>query len=288
MQHAKNLKQLLIKNEFLIAPGVYDALTARIAKFCNFSAIYMSGYATAASYGYPDYGIVTMSEMLENIRRITEAVDIPLIADGDTGYGNAINVYRTFREYEKAGAASIQFEDQAWPKRCGHMEGKQVIEAGVMVDKIKAALDARNNPETLLIVRTDAIATHGFEEALYRGELYAQAGADIIFIEAPNEKQIDKIPKLISSPCLLNMALPNQNLKNEDIKAMGYAVVIYPAITLLGMIGGCVQIMKQLEEKGNMVVPSEFNFDFAQLNNFLGLEKYKNLEQKYSDGNTKF
>jgi len=201
MQQAKKLKQLLIKNELLIAPGVYDALTARIAKFCNFSAIYMSGYATAASYGYTDYGIVTMSEMLENIRRIAEAVDIPLITDGDTGYGNAINAYRTFKEYEKAGAASIQFEDQAWPKRCGHMEGKQVIEASEMVDKIKAALDARINPDTLLIVRTDAIATHCFEEAIHRGELYAEAGADIIFIEAPDKKQIDKIPSLISKTC---------------------------------------------------------------------------------------
>jgi len=283
MQQAKKLKQLLIKNELLIAPGVYDALTARIAKFCNFSAIYMSGYATAASYGYPDYGIVTMSEMLENIRRIAEAVDIPLITDGDTGYGNAINAYRTFKEYEKAGAASIQFEDQAWPKRCGHMEGKQVIEASEMVDKIKAALDARINPDTLLIVRTDAIATHCFEEAIHRGELYAEAGADIIFIEAPDKKQIDKIPSLISKPCVLNMALPNQNLKNDDIKEMGYQVVLFPAITLLGAIGGCMQIMKQLNETGKMVVPPEFNFDFDALNNLLGLAKYQDLEQKYSD-----
>ncbi len=282
MQPAKKLRNLIVEKSFLIAPGVYDALTARIAQYCNFSTIYMSGYATAASYGYPDYGIVTMSEMLDNIRRITEAVDIPLITDGDTGYGNAINAYRTFKEYEKAGAASIQFEDQAWPKRCGHMEGKQVIEASEMVDKIKAALDARINPDTLLIVRTDAVATHGFDEAIQRGELYGEAGADIIFIEAPNEKQVVKIPKLISRPCLLNMALPNQKLKNKAIKNMGYALALYPAITLLGVLGGCIQMMKKLNENGNMQVPSEFNFDFAQLNNFLGLERYRNLEKKFS------
>jgi len=285
MQPTKKLKDLLTEKSFLIAPGVYDALTARIANYCNFSAIYMSGYATAASFGYPDYGIVTMSEMLDNIRRITEAVDIPLIADGDTGYGNAINAHRTFKEYEKAGAACIQFEDQAWPKRCGHMEGKQVIQANEMVDKIKAALDARVDPDTLLIVRTDALATHGFEEAIHRGELYGEAGADIIFIEAPNEKQIVKIPKLISRPCLLNMALPNQKLKNEDIENMGYSLVLYPAITLLGTIGGCIQMMKQLNENGNMQLPAEVDFDFAHLNDFLGLEKYRNLEQKFSDYN---
>lgn len=176
MERAGRLRGLLGTEKVLPVPGVYDALTAKVAQHSGFKAVYMTGYGTAASYGYPDFGILTMTEMLDNLRRLSDAIDIPIIVDADTGYGNQVNVYRTVREYERAGAAAIQLEDQTWPKRCGHMEGKQVIEAEEMVGKVKAAADARTNPDTVLVIRTDAIATLGFEEAVMRGLLYAEAG----------------------------------------------------------------------------------------------------------------
>ncbi|MEJ2718329.1 MAG: isocitrate lyase/PEP mutase family protein, partial [Deltaproteobacteria bacterium] len=199
MNKAGTLRTLLSRDRILPAPGVYNALTAKVAQYCQFECAYMTGYGTAASFGYPDIGLLTMTEMLDNLRRINDAIEIPLLVDADTGYGNEINVYRTVREYERAGAAAIQLEDQTWPKRCGHMEGKHVIEAEDMVRKIRAAVDARVNPDTVLIIRTDALATHGFEAAVSRGNLYVEAGADILFIEAPTSiEQMREIPRLFS------------------------------------------------------------------------------------------
>lgn len=281
MHNAKTLRGLMERKRLLVVPGVYDALTARIVKYCGFQAIYMTGYGTAASYGYPDFGLLTMSEMVENVRQITNAVDIPLVADADTGYGNAINVYRTVREYEKAGAAAIQLEDQTWPKRCGHMQGKKVIDAEEMVSKIKAAADARMYQETVIVIRTDAIATHGFDEAILRGEMYAKAGADILFVEAPNLQQMKEIPPRLSKPCLLNMAFPNQDLEVKVVEEMGYKIAIYPLITLLGSIGGSLRMCNRLLSEGKYQLSEDVPFSFEQLHQFLGLDKVKNLEKKY-------
>ena len=281
MGTAQVLRKLLQGKELVVVPGVYDSLTARIAQYCGFSVIYMTGYGTSALYGYPDFGLLTMSEMVENVRRISDAFEIPLIADADTGYGNPINVYRTVKEYEKAGAAGIQLEDQTWPKRCGHMEGKTVIDAAEMVSKIKAAADARNNSDTVLVIRTDAIATHGLEEAIYRGQLYADAGADVIFIEAPDRKQMEKIPSHVSKPCLLNIPFPSQDISVKAIGEMGYRIALYPLVTLIGTIGGCLKMCKSLFEEGrleNAGIP----FNFKELHEFLGLEKFRELEQRYS------
>ena len=281
MSNARVLRNLLEKRRLIVVPGVNDALTARIAHYCGASVIYMTGYGTSAIFGYPDFGLLTMSEMTENVRRISNAFDIPLIADADTGYGNPVNVYRTVKEYEKAGAAGIQLEDQTWPKRCGHMEGKTVIDAEEMVSKIKAAVDARVDSNTILVIRTDAIATHGLDEAIKRGHLYAEAGADVIFVEAPDRRQMEKIPPNLSKPCLLNIPFPNQNISVKDVQEMGYRIALFPLVTLIGTIGGCLKMCKALFEEGrldNAGIP----FSFKELHDFLGLGRFRDLEQKYT------
>lgn len=281
MDRAKKLRCLLENKSLLVVPGVYDALTARICQHCGFSTVYMTGYGTAASHGYPDFGLLTMSEMVENVRRITGSVDIPLVADADTGYGNPLNVYRTVREYEKAGAAAIQLEDQTWPKRCGHMKGKRVIAREEMIAKIKAAVDAKIYTETILVIRTDAIATDGFEEALRRGEMYAEAGADVLFIEAPTPKQIRDIPSRLSKPCLYNMAIPNEDIEIKGLEEMGYAIALVPTMTLHAAIGGCFKMCKSLLEEGKYRGSEDMPFSFEQLNEFLGLDKFGRLERKF-------
>ena len=283
MQQAETLRRLLNRKGLLVVPGVYDGLTAKIAQSCGFEALYMTGGGTAASYGYPDIGLLTMNEMLENVRRISGSVELPLIADADTGYGSYLNVYRTVREYEKAGAAAIQIEDQAWPKRSGHMPGKQVIEAQEMVGKVKAAADARTQRDTVLIIRTDANATNGFDEAVHRGQLYAEAGADILFVESLSSgDQIRRIPRLFAKPCLINMAFLWQKQDLKEVEAMGYALAIYPVITLQGAIEGAYRMCKALLEQGRPLEQRDAPVDVDRLNALLGLDKYKELEKKIS------
>src|SRR5213080_5354161 len=181
------LRELLAGPDLLVAPGAYDALSARLIAQAGFSAVYMTGFGTAASVlGQPDVGLLTMSEMVSRAAALAAIVgDRPLIADADTGYGNPINVRRTVREYERAGVAAVHIEDQVWPKKCGHMEGKQVIPVDEMVQKVRAAVEARQDPDLVIIARTDANAVHGLEDAIHRGKAYHEAGADVIFIEAP-------------------------------------------------------------------------------------------------------
>jgi 2-methylisocitrate lyase-like PEP mutase family enzyme len=280
------LKKLIENREFIQAPGVYDALTARIVEANGFNAVYMTGYGTsAAHFAYPDIGLLTMTEMVENTRRIASAIQIPLIADADTGYGNPINIVRTVREYEKAGAAAIHIEDQVWPKRCGHMSGKQVINAPDMIGKIKAAVDARQDENFLIIARTDALATDGFEQAIERGLMFVEAGADIIFIEAPvSREQVAEIPKRLSrKPLLLNLAPRTPNFSAQEIKDMGYAIAIYPGVCIAGAITGCIEEIKRLKETGKQRNFEDFLQSFIEMNNFLGVQYYADLERKYKD-----
>jgi 2,3-dimethylmalate lyase len=270
--------------ELILAPGVFDALTAKIAEAQGFDAVYMTGYGTSASmFGFPDIGLLTMTEMVGNAGRIADAVNIPLIADADTGYGNPINVVRTVREYEKAGAAAIHIEDQTWPKRCGHMAGKSVIPAIEMVGKIKAAVDTRKDEKFLIIARTDAIATDGFDQAIERGHMYAEAGADILFVEAPVDKeQLEKIPKLLApSPILLNLAPRTPNLSRDEIKKIGFAIAIYPGVCLAAVIQACTDELKKVKETGKQREFGDVIQSFLELNNFLGADYYNALEQKY-------
>src|SRR5215470_17568970 len=187
MHVTSRLRELLAGPDLVVAPGAYDALSARLVAQAGFSAAYMTGFGTAAStLGQPDVGLVTMSEMVNRAAALTSVMgDCPLIADADTGYGNPINIRRTLREYERAGVAAIHIEDQVWPKKCGHMEGKQVIPQDEMVQKVRAAVDARSDPDFVLIARTDANAVSGFDDALQRAHAYHEAGADVIFFEAP-------------------------------------------------------------------------------------------------------
>jgi 2-methylisocitrate lyase-like PEP mutase family enzyme len=282
MSKDTTLRKLLDRKGLLVAPGVYDALTAKVAQYTGFQALYMTGYGTSAAYGYPDIGLLTMTEMLENLRRVCAAVDIPVIADADTGYGSFINVYRTVHEYEKAGAAAIQLEDQAWPKRSAGMEGRKVIAAREMVEKIKAAVDARVSAETVLVIRTDAIATHGFKEALERGKTYAESGADVLFIEAPaTDEQVRQIPRHFSKPCLLNKAHSAHDLSLKTLEEMGYAIVIFPSATLLGAIEGSFRMCKSLLEEGKQMPVKDLPGGAGGLNQFFGLERYRELERKF-------
>lgn len=280
----KRLKIMLEKNELVQAPGVYDALAAKIVQSQGFNALYMTGYGVSAGmFGFPDLGLVTMTEMVDSASRIADSVDIPLIADADTGYGNPINMVRTMREYEKAGVAAIQLEDQTWPKRCGHMAGKSVIDAKEFVGKIKAAADARTDQNFLIVARTDSLATNGFEHAIERAHMFAEAGADILFVEAPVDKeQVEKIPKaLTEKPLLLNLAPRTPNFSAEEIKSMGYAVVIYPGVCLAAAITGCIEELKRIKETGKQRDFTDFISSFVELNNFLGVPYYQELEQKY-------
>jgi 2,3-dimethylmalate lyase len=281
MGRAKVLRALVAEKELLIVPGIYDALTSRIAQYCGFSAIFMTGYGTAASYGYPDIGLLTMNEVLENVKRISESVDVPLIADADTGYGNYLNVYRTVREFEKAGAAAIQLEDQAWPKRSGNMAGKAVIDAAEMVGKIKAAVDARVSPETVVIARTDACNVHGFEEAVRRAHLFVEAGADVLFLESLSGiDQIIKIPKLFSKPCVINMGFIAKETSVGEMEEAGYALAIFPALALDGAIQGAFRMCKALSREKKVLELEDMPFHFEELNRLLGLDRYKELEKK--------
>ena len=228
------LRDLLSQPEILIAPGAADAMTARLIEDSGFRTLYASGAGIAnVQFGLPDIGLLTMTEMVEPIRRIVEAVDIPVIADADTGYGNAINVTRTVQVFEDAGVAAIQLEDQVTPKKCGHFNGKEVIPAEEMAQKIHAAARARK--EMLIVGRTDSLATHGMDEAIRRANLYAQAGADIIFVEAPTQKeQIAELPKRIQAPLLFNMTEGAKTpiISHDELCEMGYRIVIHPNLAM--------------------------------------------------------
>jgi 2-methylisocitrate lyase-like PEP mutase family enzyme len=284
MEQSKNLSKLIKSGEFVIAPGAYDALTAKIIESEGFNAVYMTGFGTSAfQFGLPDRGLLTMTEMVQNANRIVNTINIPLIADADTGYGTVINVDRTVKEYEKAGVAAIHIEDQLWPKRCGHMLGKEVIDETEMVSKLKAAVEARRNPDFLIIARTDAIATHGFDHAIERAHLYAEAGADIIFVEAPKTKnQMRKIPKLCNKkPLLINMSPRTPNLPVEELKEMGYAIAIFPGVCLAAAILACREDVRLLKETGRQREFKEVLQSFAELNEFLGVPYYNELEKKF-------
>jgi len=274
---------MLSNKKLIVAPGAYDALSAKLIEGAGFEAVYMTGYGTAAStLGLPDIGLLTMTEMVANARAIANAVRIPLIADADTGYGNPINVIRTVREFEKAGAAAIHIEDQVWPKRCGHMSGKQVIPKGEMIAKIKAAVEMRKSGDFLIIARSDALAVEGWDAVIERGLAYEEAGADVIFVEAPETlEQMGKIPKIFKSPCLINMAPRTPSLPVERLETMGYAIAIFPAICLAATIRANMDYLNEFRKTGCPPDLGDFLAAFMQFNQFIGVPEYNELEQKY-------
>jgi len=282
MKKTTRLRKLIQRKEILVAPGAYDALSAKMIEGVGFKAVYMTGFGTAAAiFGVPDIGLLTMTEMVENVRRISDAVEVPVIADADTGYGNHLNVARTVEEYEKAGVAALHIEDQIAPKRCGHMEGHRLIPEDEMAGKIRAAVSSRKDGDLVLIARTDAISAEGFDEAIRRGNRYVKEGADVVFVEAPRSvEQLAKIPRLVKGPVLVNVAPKTPALHYKEYEKMGYAMVIYPPLSLTAAYMAIRETLQELKEKGTTMDGAHGGLPMEELLHFLGLEKYRALEGK--------
>ena len=250
MTQAGRLHELLHRDGMLVAPGAYDCITAKLIAQAGFDAVYMTGAGTAAALGYPDLGLLTMSEMVANARRIAAAVDLPVIADADTGYGNELNVYRTVREYEAAGVAGIHLEDQAFPKKCGHLDDKEIVPREDWLAKIRAAAAARRDLDFAIIARSDARAVAGFDEAIARVNAALAAGADIGFVEAPQTvEEVAAVPRLVRGPCLLNVVFGGKTpaLDLREAEAMGYKLAIVPGLLLKFVIGICEEKLAELK-----------------------------------------
>jgi len=279
------LRELLARPEPLVAPGAYDALSARLVEQAGFDVVYMTGFGTTASLaGRPDVGLLTGTEMVDNARRIAAAVDVPVIADADTGYGNAINVVRTVQAYEQAGVAGIHLEDQVMPKKCGHMSGKAVIPADEMVGKIRAAVAARRDPDFLLIARTDAAAVEGLSAAIDRARAYADAGADVLFVEAPtSEDDIARVAEELRgvAPLVFNWAEGGRTppIPLARIAELGFALVLFPIGTLLAATAGIRRLLASLRDDGVPAVDDLPTFDgFTDL---IGLPEIRELEARF-------
>ncbi len=287
MSRGKIIKDFIKRGELLVSPGAFNSISAKIVEQSGFDSVYMTGYGAAANLlGSPDIGLLSASEMIKHLSYMSESVDIPIIADADTGYGNVLNMYRTVKEYEKAGAAAIQIEDQCWPKRCGHMDGKQVISAEEMAAKIRAAVDARQDEDTVIIARTDALAPIGFDEAIRRGNLYKEAGADVIFVEAPPDiDKLRQIPKLVKAPILANMIEGGKTpvLSAEELQNLGFAIAIYPLSTLYVMTKAVKDLLYELKNTGTTQGKIGNMIDFPEFNEIVQLSKIRETEQKYNN-----
>ena len=284
---ARQLRELLSASDLIQAPGAYDCLSARLIEAAGFPVVYMTGFGTSAAYlGRPDVGLLGMSEMVDNAKRIVDAVAIPVIADADTGYGNAINVIRTVRAYEHAGVAGIHIEDQVVPKRCGHLEGKLLVPAAEMVQKIHAAVDARNSSNFALIARTDARAVEGLDRALERAYLYRDAGADVLFVEAPEtEQEVEAIAEsLRGTPLLFNWAEGGKPppLSLERLRELGFRVVIFPISTLLIAAQAIAKALQVIKQQGTPMSITAYMTPFKDFVNSLGFEEIRELEKQYT------
>jgi 2-methylisocitrate lyase-like PEP mutase family enzyme len=281
------LKERLSRPEVAVAPGVYDALTASLAAAAGFEVLYLSGAAIAYTrLGRPDIGLVSMSEVAETIALIRDRVPTPLIVDADTGYGNALNVQRTVRRFERAGASAIQLEDQTFPKRCGHLADKSIIPAAEMAGKVKAAVDTRASDETLIIARTDAIAVEDFDAAIERAKLYAEAGADILFVEAPKTReQLSAVTGALGSvrPLLVNMVEGGETplASAQDLGALGFRLVIFPGGIVRALARTAQDYYRSLNAHGTNEAFRERMFDFNALNALIGTPELLELGRNY-------
>ena len=289
-QHTKNKlslrKQLEDKKEIMVLPGVFDALSARIAEKVGFDAIFQTGYGSAATLlGMPDYGFLNAGETIDNARRIMRAVNIPVIVDVDTGYGNPLNVWRLVRDLQSLGAAGIFLEDQVWPKRCGHMIGKEVVSKDDYIMKLKAAVEARKDKDFIIVARTDARAPLGLDEAIQRGRAYHKAGADVIFIEAPRSiEELKRIAKEINAPLVANMIEEGltPNLPSKDLLKMGYRIVVFPLSGLYAATFAIKQVFLELKNSGATQQARKMMVTFKDFNKFVDLHKYAALEKRYA------
>ena len=282
----KSVRKLLRdKSKPLVIPGVYDAIGAKIVEKVGFEAMFQTGYGTSATlFGMPDYGFIGSTETVDNARRICHAVSTPVIVDADTGYGNALSVWKLVQELEEVGASGIFLEDQRWPKRCGHMQGKEVIQKDEYAEKLQAALDARSNKDFIIVARTDARAIEGLDKAIERGLYYKKIGADAIFIEAPKTIQEMKvIGKSINAPLVANMIEGGATpiISKSKLHKMGFKIVLYPLSVLFSNTYSTLKLLQELKKSGTTKKLSKQIVSFDQFNDVVELSKYRKLEQKY-------
>ena len=282
---AARLRSLLARHEPLLVPGAYDALSARLVEHAGFEAAYMTGFGTTASLlGMPDVGLLSLAEMVDNAGRMARAVDVPLISDADTGYGNAINVARTVQQFERAGVAAIHLEDQVSPKRCGHMTGKQVVPVTEMVEKVRAAVEARMDPDFVLIARTDARAVDGLDAALERAAAYRDAGADVLFVEAPESD--DEVAEVAAAfpdtPLLFNWVERGRTpmLPLDRVAELGFALVIFPVATLFSATAGMQRYLAELRLSGTPLGALDDAVDFEDFTDLVGLPEIRAFEDR--------
>lgn len=284
----KEFRKRVEEKRLLAVPGVYDALTAKLVRSAGFEAAYLTGAGVSYStLGQPDLGLISFKEMADALERVTQSSDLPLIADADNGYGNALNIHRTVAAYERAGAYAIQIEDQQWPKKCGHMSDKQIIPLREAVQHIQAAVDARRNNDTLIIARTDALAVHGLDDALERALRFVEVGADVIFMEAPQTaEEMRRVCDTIQVPCLANMVEGGRTplFTWSELEQIGYRVAIYPnTITriLARQVTQALQTLKRDETSTGLLKDMML---FRELNQLLGIDELHELEQRYATG----
>jgi 2-methylisocitrate lyase-like PEP mutase family enzyme len=282
MSGARRLRELLVREELIIAPGVYDGISAALVGKLGFPAAYLTGAGvSAAGFGLPDVGLLTLTEMAERARVLAGLLDVPVIADADTGYGSPINVVRTVIEYERAGVAAIQLEDQVFPKRCGHLAGKEVIDAGRFQVTLRAALEARTNPDTVIIARTDARAPLGIEEAVSRGRAYAETGADVIFVEAPESVvEVERIAREIDAPLLLNVVPGGRTpeIAPERLAELGFRIAIHPGVALGAVARAAIGALSELAGTSGI----ETSADPAGFFDLFGLTRWQQLGEHYT------
>jgi 2,3-dimethylmalate lyase len=284
---AARLRALLDSGQTIVAPGAFDPLAARLVEEAGFPAVYMTGFGTSAALlGRPDVGLLTMTEMVDNAGRIAACVDIPVLADADTGYGNPLNVIRTVGAYEATGVAGIHIEDQVAPKKCGHMEGKLVIPAEEMAAKVRAAVEARSQPEFVIVARTDARAVEGLERALERGRMYRDAGADALFIEAvvTEEEATEAARAFPGVPLLFNWAEGGKTppIGLERLRELGYRIVIFPISTLLAATAAIRRVLREIAAAGTPAAVMHELPTFGEFVDFIGLPQAREAEQRYA------
>lgn len=277
--------QLEDRNKIIVLPGVFDALSAKIAEYVGFDAMFQTGYgSSAALLGMPDFGLLNSGETVENAMRIIRAVRVPVLVDADTGYGNPLNVWRLVRDLESLGAAGIFLEDQVWPKRCGHMTGKDVIPKDEYIPKLKAAIEARQSKDFIIVARTDARAPIGLEEAIERGKAYRKAGADVIFVEAPRSvEELKKVADEIDAPLVANMIEEGvtPNLSASELLKLGYQIAVFPLSAIYSATFAMKRVLTELKNTGTTKEARDIMVTFKDFNQFMNLDHFVDLESRY-------
>lgn len=283
MNRVQSLREALNEPGMKVAPGAYDAISARVIEQAGFELVYMTGAGASASLGYPDYGLLTMSEMAESAGTIARSVSVPVISDADTGYGNELNVIRTVREFESRGVAGIHLEDQVMPKRCGHLDNKEIEPLDRFISKVRAAVEARTSPDFLIIARTDSRAALGFEEAIDRGNAALDTGADMVFIEAPQSlDEVEAVPKRVKGPCLLNVVQGGKtpSIKLSDAEQMGYRIAILPGMLLRAAVVTFDKVLAELKSDNAVPAFLEKTTPHQSFRRF-GADEWDQIQKRY-------